>query len=588
MKPTTDWRLLWRCFLYLAPFKAVLIGIYGSMVLINLVQLIIPLLLRWGIDEGIYGNDLGLLARAVGFIMLATLVKGVLVYYQGVWSESSSQSVAYFLRGELLAALGRLSFSFHDEMEAGQILSRAMQDVERIRFLTGRAILRLIEGALLILSIAVVLLVMNSTLALLILLTVPFLVHRAYIFGRQIRPLSVDIQQQLGVLTTTLEQNLRGARVVKSFAQEEKEIAQFAEQNEQWYEIAEKTARVQALNAPLLDVIANFGTVFIFWYGGWLVTQDQLTLGELVAFTTYLAQLVRPIRLIGRIIPILAIAASAGERIFSILDQQPTVRSRPDASQLPAIRGEVRFENVAFAYPDSREVLEDIDFTAAPGQIIALMGATGSGKTTLVHMLARFHDPTRGRVTIDGMDLQEITLDSLRQQIGFVMQDSVLFAATVRENITFGRPDASEAEIIQAAKDAQAYEFISQMPNGFDTYVGEQGVTLSGGQKQRLAIARTLITNPRILVLDDATSSVDTRTEQLIQKALDRLMEGRTTFIIAHRLSTVQRADRILLLERGRMVAFGTHAEILASSPLYQQIEALQVQRATQGDEHEL
>ncbi|MCB0018447.1 MAG: ATP-binding cassette domain-containing protein, partial [Anaerolineales bacterium] len=274
--------------------------------------------------------------------------------------------------------------------------------------------------------------------------------------------------------------------------------------------------------------------------------------------------------------------------IFSILDQQPTVRSRPDASQLPAIRGEVRFENVAFAYPDSREVLEDIDFTAAPGQIIALMGATGSGKTTLVHMLARFHDPTRGRVTIDGMDLQEITLDSLRQQIGFVMQDSVLFAATVRENITFGRPDASEAEIIQAAKDAQAYEFISQMPNGFDTYVGEQGVTLSGGQKQRLAIARTLITNPRILVLDDATSSVDTRTEQLIQKALDRLMEGRTTFIIAHRLSTVQRADRILLLERGRMVAFGTHAEILASSPLYQQIEALQVQRATQGDEHEL
>ncbi|MCA9988885.1 MAG: ABC transporter ATP-binding protein, partial [Anaerolineales bacterium] len=336
MKPTTDWRLLWRCFLYLAPFKAVLIGIYGSMVLINLVQLIIPLLLRWGIDEGIYGNDLGLLARAVGFIMLATLVKGVLVYYQGVWSESSSQSVAYFLRGELLAALGRLSFSFHDEMEAGQILSRAMQDVERIRFLTGRAILRLIEGALLILSIAVVLLVMNSTLALLILLTVPFLVHRAYIFGRQIRPLSVDIQQQLGVLTTTLEQNLRGARVVKSFAQEEKEIAQFAEQNEQWYEIAEKTARVQALNAPLLDVIANFGTVFIFWYGGWLVTQDQLTLGELVAFTTYLAQLVRPIRLIVRIIPILAIAASAGERIFSILDQQPTVRSRPDASQLPA------------------------------------------------------------------------------------------------------------------------------------------------------------------------------------------------------------------------------------------------------------
>ena len=588
MKPATDWRILWRCFRYLAPFKKILVGIYGAMVVINLLQLTVPLLIRWGIDEGIYGHDLTLLAQAVGLILLATLFKGIAVYYQGVWSESSSQSVAYLIRGEILAALGRLSFSFHDEMEAGQILSRAMQDVERIRFLTGRAILRLIEGALLILSIAVVLLLMNSTLALLILLTVPFLVHRAYLFGRQIRPLSVEIQQQLGVLTTTLEQNLRGARVVKSFAQEEKEIQQFIQENENWYQIAARTARVQALNAPLLDVIANFGTVFIFWYGGWLVTQDQLTLGELVAFTTYLAQLVRPIRLIGRIIPILAIAASAGERIFGILDQQPTVRDRPDASSLPAIRGQVRFEHVAFAYPDSRDVLEDIDFTAEPGQIIALMGATGSGKTTLVHMIARFHDPTRGRVTIDGLDLRQTTLDSLRQQVGFVMQDSILFAATIRENITFGRPDASEAEIIQAAKDAQAYEFIAQMPQGFDTYVGEQGVTLSGGQKQRLAIARTLITDPRILVLDDATSSVDTRTEQLIQKALDRLMEGRTTFIIAHRLSTVQRADRILLLERGRMVGFGTDAQLLHDSSLYRQIQALQVQSINEGGTDEL
>ena len=333
----------------------------------------------------------------------------------------------------------------------------------------------------------------------------------------------------------------------------------------------------------MLDVIANFGTVFIFWYGGWLVTQEQLTLGELVAFTTYLAQLVRPIRLIGRIIPILAIAASAGERIFGILDQLPEVRNRPDATPLPTIQGDVEFDNVSFGYADSGPILQDIDFTVKPGQIVALMGATGSGKSTLVHLLARFHDVSVGRVKVDGIDVRDATLDSLRAQVGFVMQDSTLFAATIRENITFGRPDATDAEIIQAAKDAQAHEFIAQMSEGYDTYVGERGVTLSGGQKQRLSIARALITDPRILILDDATSSVDTNTEQLIQKALDRLMEGRTTFIIAHRMSTVKRADLIVLLEQGEMRGFGSHDQLMNSSELYRQIQALQVQGSHNG-----
>jgi ATP-binding cassette subfamily B protein len=548
------------------------------MILINLINILLPQLIRWAIDGGIYGDDLQLLGRAVGGLLLLTLVKGVMNYYQGEWTELASQSVAYDLRNELLRKLTSLSFSFHDRIEAGQILTRAMQDVERIRFLTGRAVLRIVEGVVLILFTAVVLLRMNTTLAGLIILTLPLLLHRAYKFGKQFRPLSLQIQDQLGALTTQLEQNLRGARIVKAFAQESAEIDRFTVENEKWFELSAETAKVQAVNAPLLDMIANFGTVFIIWYGGWLVTQDQMTLGELVAFTTYLAMLVRPIRLIGRIIPMFAIAASAGERLFGILDAPVEVADLPDSTPLPQLKGRVQFQDVSFTYQNNHAVLENINFTAEAGRIVALMGTTGSGKSTLINLVARFYDPTEGRVLIDGNNTNHHTIYSLRSQIGFVMQDTILFATTIRENISFGRPDASEVEIIKAARNAQAHDFIMDMPDGYDTYVGERGITLSGGQKQRLAIARALITDPRILILDDATASVDTNTERLIQKALDHLMEGRTTFVIAHRLSTVQRADLILLLENGQISARGTHESLIHSSSLYRQVYELQIQ----------
>ena len=578
MNNPNDRQILWRCFQYLRPYWKLEAGIYGLMILINLINILVPQLIRWAIDGGIYGGDLQLLAQAVGGLLLLTLVKGVMTYFQGAWTESASQSVAYDLRNELLRKLASLSFSFHDRTEAGQILTRAMQDVERIRFLTGRAILRIVEGVVLILFTAVVLLRMNTTLAVLIILTLPLLLHRAYIFGKQFRPLSLEIQNQLGVLTTQLEQNLRGARIVKAFSQEQEETNRFIEENEKWFELSAKSTKVEAINAPMLDMIANFGTVFIIWYGGWLVTQDQLTLGELVAFTTYLAMLVRPIQLMGRIIPMLAIAASAGERLFGILDTPVEVADLHDATPLPRLNGRVQFQNVSFAYGNKQAVLKAINFTVEAGQIVALMGATGSGKSTLINLVARFYDPTAGQVLIDGHDTQQHTIYSLRSQLGFVMQDTILFATTIRENITFGRPEATEADIIQAARDAQAHDFIMAMPDGYDTPVGERGVTLSGGQKQRLAIARALITDPRILILDDATASVDTNTERLIQKALDRLMEGRTTFVIAHRLSTVQRADQIILLENGGISALGTHKSLLTSSSLYRQVYELQIQ----------
>ena len=578
MKHSSDRQILWRCFRYLRPYWKLEVGIYGLMILINLINIFVPQLIRWAIDGGIYGDNLQLLGQAVGALLLLTLVKGILTFFQGEWTELASQNVAYDIRNELLRKLAALSFSFHDRTEAGQILTRAMQDVERIRFLTGRAVFRIVEGVVLILLTAVVLVRMNTTLAALIIITLPLLIHRAYNFGRQFRPLSMKIQDQLGVLTTQLEQNLRGSRIVKSFAQENAEIDRFVAENEKWFKLSAESTRVQAVNAPMLDMIANFGTVFIIWYGGYLVIQDQLTLGELVAFTTYLAMLVRPIRLIGRIIPVLAIAASAGERLFDILDAPIEVADGPDVKPLPRLNGRVQFQQVNFTYNNNHAVLEDINFTAEAGQIVALMGATGSGKSTLINLVARFYDPTTGAVLIDGHDPRQHTIYSLRSQLGFVMQDTILFATTIRENIIFGRPDASEAEIIKAAKDAQAHEFIMAMPDGYDTYVGERGITLSGGQKQRLAIARALITDPRILILDDATASVDTNTERLIQKALDRLMEGRTTFVIAHRLSTVQRADQILLLEGGQIVARGTHDALRNNSELYRQVYDLQIQ----------
>ncbi len=578
MHTQTDFQILRRLFSYLRPYWKLETGIYIMLIFINIANILQPQLIRVGIDGGIYGGDIQLLGQvALGMLLLAA-IKGVMYFHQESWTEKASQGVAYDIRNELVRKLASLSFSFHDRIEAGQILTRAMRDVEQLRFMTGRAGLRIVEGVILILFTVVVLLLMNTTLAFLIILTLPLLLHRAYHFGRQFRPLSAKIQNQLGDLTTQLEQDLRGARIVKAFSQEEAEIKRFTKLNERWFELSAEYTKVQAINVPMLDLIANIGTVAIIWYGGWLVIQQQMTLGELVAFITYLAMLIRPVRYIGRMVPMLAVAASAGERIFGILDAPVEVTEAPDAPPLPRLNGRVEFDGVSFAYQTGHTVLHDIHFTAESGEMIALMGSTGSGKSTLINLIARFYDPTDGRVLIDGYNINQHTIHSLRSQLGFVMQDTILFATTVRDNITFGRPDATEAEIIQAAKDAQAHDFIMEMPDGYDTYVGERGVTLSGGQKQRLAIARTLIIDPRILILDDATASVDTGTEKLIQKALDRLMEGRTTFVIAHRLSTVQRADRILLLDHGKIAAQGTHATLIHTSPLYRQVYELQIQ----------
>jgi ABC-type multidrug transport system fused ATPase/permease subunit len=570
-----DWggvRVLWRCFGYLRPYWRVMAGAYLSVAAINGLNVVMPQFIRGIIDRGLTGGDLTFAGWAALALLVLAAVKGVLTYFQQRWLEVGSQSVAYDMRNDLQTKLTDLSFSFHDRSEAGQLLSRAIQDVDRIRFLTGRATWRVVDGLVLLVGTAAVLIWMSPRLALLVLLTMPVLLYRALYYASLARPLSVMIQDQLGTLTSRLEQSLRGMRVVKAFAQHQAEIERFDVVNRRWVDLSVMSEWLDAVNGPLLDLIINAGTVIILLYGGWLVIGGQMTLGEMVAFTTYLTQLSGPVRTVGRVIPAIAMAGAAGDRIFVILDADPEVRDAPDAIVLPTLRGHVRFENVALDYGGRRPAVRDINFEARPGQIIALLGATGAGKSTLTHLISRFYDPTRGRVTIDGYDLRGVTRASLRRQIGVVLQETTLFAATIRENIAFGRPDAPEAAILAAAQAAQAQEFIEQMPAGYDTEVGERGMTLSGGQKQRIAIARALLTNPRILILDDATASVDTETEQLIQEALERLMAGRTSFVIAHRLSTMRRADLILVLEKGQIVASGTHASLIQTSPLYAEI----------------
>ncbi|OGK08109.1 MAG: ABC transporter ATP-binding protein [Candidatus Riflebacteria bacterium GWC2_50_8] len=562
-------QVLARCFGYLRPYRRITIAAYLALIAVNVVTLTIPQFIRWIVDHGIGRQDAGLVKTSVLGLLVLALIKGIISYFQGCWTETASQNVACDLRNAIHGQLARLSFSYHDRSETGQLLTRAIQDVERIRFITGRAFLRIADGVVLAIGTTLMLVLINPLLAIIAMSTMPLLIWRAMSLGQRLRPMSLVIQKQLGKLTTRLEQNLRGVRIVKAFAQEDAEIARFARENRRWFSLSALTARLQAFNGPQIDLIANLGTVIVIGYGGYLVISHTLTLGELVAFATYLGQLTVPVRRLGNIVPAVALAVTAGERVFEILDAISEVKDLPGARPLPAVLGAVCFEQVSFGYTHGHRILQELSFCAEPGQIIALLGTTGSGKSTIINLIPRFYDPTVGRVLIDGRDIRQVTLASLRDQVGTVLQETTLFATTIRENILFGKPGAGEAEMIAAARAAQAHDFICEMPLGYETVVGERGVTLSGGQKQRVAIARTLLRDPRILILDDATASVDTATEQLIQVALESLMAGRTCFVIAQRLSTLRKADRIFILDRGQIVAQGKHDELILSCGLY-------------------
>jgi ATP-binding cassette subfamily B multidrug efflux pump len=426
-------------------------------------------------------------------------------------------------------------------------------------------------------GISVILFNMNWMLALTSLATLPFLTRAATRYGRSVRPLFHKAQEEIAVLASIVQENLAGARVVRAFAREQDQVEKFERQNDLLLGQYLAAAKVQSYTNPLMDVIASLSTVIVIWFGGILVIRGELSVGELVAFNAYLLLVVGPARRLGFLVGQSSRAIAAGERIFEVLDAPVDVRDRPDAIPLPNLRGEVEFQQVTCMYYPGSPVLENVTFKVKPGEVVALLGATGSGKTTVVNLIPRFYDVTQGRVLIDGHDVRSVQLSSLRRQIGMVMQDTALFAGTIRENIAFGVPDAAQEKIIAAAKAAHADDFIRSYPNGYETRVGERGVTLSGGQKQRIAIARALLLEPRILILDDFTSAVDTETEALIREALDVLMRGRTVFIIAHRVRTVQEADQIILMDRGKILAIGSHEDLLETNSVYNEICRMQL-----------
>jgi ABC-type multidrug transport system fused ATPase/permease subunit len=568
-----------RSMRYLRPYGLLVAGSYLLLLANSGITMGMPLIIRSIVDLGIRQGDVGTIQRGALALMGLTLFRALFTFFSGRWTEVASQNVAYDLRNAIHGKLQSLSFSYHDRSETGQLLSRAVGDVDRVRFLTGRSFIRLVDVVVMIVGVSVAMLIMNVHLALLTLTIVPFLAYGALDFGRRYRPLFRAIRQQMDDLTTRLEQNLRGARIVTAFAQERAEIRHFEEENLQVLQLNMTGSRMRALNLPLLQLIASIGTILILLYGGQLVIRGQLTLGELVAFSTYVTQLVGPVRRLGWVIAAIAQAVASGERVFEILDARSEVEDLPDAEPLRTVEGRVRFQRVSFSYFGRHKVLQDIDFEAKPGEVVALLGATGSGKSSVISLVPRFYDPTEGRILIDGHDIRHVTMNSLRDQIGIVLQDTTLFAATIRENIAFGRPDATDEEVMAAAEAASAHDFIMELPEQYNTRVGERGVTLSGGQKQRIAIARAILKDPRILILDDATSSVDTETEALIQAALAQLMKGRTSFVIAQRLSTIRQADQVLVMDKGQIVARGyrtaeqtAHDELLRTSGLYAEI----------------
>jgi ATP-binding cassette, subfamily B, bacterial len=524
------------------------------------------------IDKALLGGDHNLLWVSVGAIVGLGLARALLMLGRRLLSGRQALDVEMDLRSEMYTHLVRMSFGFYDRHQTGQLMSRATVDLQGVRFFLGYGLIFFFQNVLTVLSVTIVLFFFDWRLALVVLGITPVLVVLAYRYSHVAHPTLREVQQRLADVATVAEENIVGVHVVKAFAQEPAEEAKFKHRSERVFEQTLRANRQRALYVPLISFVPLLAQAAVLLYGAQRVTDGSLSAGAFVSFNLYLAMLVVPLRSLGMWIGQAQRAAAAGERIFQVLDEPEDVTNHPDAVDLPLGEGEIRFEGVSFEYLPGRPVLEGLDLDIASGRTIALIGQTGSGKTTLTSLVPRFYDTTEGRVTVDGVDVRNVTLSSLRGEIGVISQDPFLFSATVRENIAFGCGELSDEEIERHARAAQAHEFIENLPEGYDTIIGERGITLSGGQRQRIAIARALAVDPRILILDDATASVDATTEARIRAGLREAMRARTTMIIAHRLSTIALADEIVVLDHGRVAARGTHDQLIESSPVYREI----------------
>jgi len=566
-----------RLMRYLQPYWLQIVLAYAAMFFATLLNLLIPQLLRGAVDRGLEEHNAAILFTAAGAILAVAVVRGVAGFFQRYFGEWLSYRAAYDLRNDFYTSLQRLPFAFHDQAHTGDLMSRATGDITETERFVGMGLMELLSTVLLMIGVVTAMLLMDLRLALLALIPLPLLLVSTVRFGMTVRPQSRHVQDQLGVLSTTMQESLTGIGVVKAFAREPYEFEKFDRDNSIWFRLREGLIRLWGNNWPFFTFLIALSNFLLLFFGGPMVLEGTITVGVLFAMISYVLMLNGPAQRLGFLVNAAATADASASRVFEIMDTPNTVAERPDARPLPQPRGQVDFEGVSFGYRDGLNVLQDLCFSAQPGQVIALMGPTGSGKSSIINLIPRFYDPVAGRVLVDGVDVRELTLDSLRGQIGIVLQEPFLFSASIAENIAYGRPAASQAEIERAAAAANAHDFIVSFPDGYATRVGERGVTLSGGQKQRVAIARALLYDPRILILDDSTSSVDTETEYIIQQALQALMQGRTTFVIAQRLLTLKHADQILVLEQGRIVQRGRHDELLAEDGLYRHIYDLQL-----------
>ncbi|MBA2344397.1 MAG: ABC transporter ATP-binding protein [Rubrobacter sp.] len=543
--------------------------------LVSGANLLAPLLVGRAIDDGIAPRKADVILMVVAGLVGVALARGLFTFLQGYLAERASQGVAYDLRDALFERIERLSFSYYDRVQTGQLVQRITNDVEQIRSFAGSGVVQLANAVVMLLGAAALLFYLDPHLALVAMAVVPLIALLIIRFVLLIRPLFQGVQQTLGQLNSVLQEDLSGVRVIRAFAREDYETARYGAVNEDLLSRNLQTTRVFSNNFPFVFLLANLGTLAIIWFGGWQVINDRLSIGELVAFNTLLGFMLFPILTIGFLSASISRAGASATRVFEILDAPLEVTDKPDASPLPPIHCRVEFDDVSFRYPGSeREILSKISFVAEPGQTVAILGTTGSGKSTLVNLLPRFYDVTDGAVRLDGHDVRDVTLSSLRSQIGIVLQEARLFSGTVRDNIAFGKPDATDDEVRAAADAAQAGVFVRDLPNGYETVIGERGVGLSGGQRQRIAIARALLVDPHLLILDDSTSAVDAETEAAIQETLDSLMreKHRTVFVIAQRISTVRDADLILIVDNGAIAAMGTHEELRSGSELYNEI----------------
>ena len=571
-----------RLLAYIKPYVKQLVVAIFCIVMAAAANLYVPWIIKDMIDKVLAARDMMMLNFIAVGIVVVFFFRGIFYYGQSYLVSFVGQRVIIDVRDVIFRKFQRMPLAYYDKRQTGEIMSYITNDVAALQSALVDNLIELVtESATLVGSIALMF-YLDWKLTFVTLVTVPMVGQAMKVFGRKLKSSGTLIQERLADITSLLQESISAVRIVKSFVRETYEIKRFRAQNELNFQAAMKNVQLTSLLTPTVEFLAAITVTFIVWIGGYEVVNNVMTAGSLIAFLTYAVNLANPVKRISRVYGNIQKAMAAADRVFAVLDLDETITNKADAVELPKIQGHVQVENISFAYKKGVPALTGVSLEAKPGQMIAFVGPSGAGKSTIANLLPRFYDVTEGAIRIDGFDIRDVTMESLRSQIGLVPQETMLFSTTVRENIRYGRLDASDDEITEAAKAANAHEFIMALPQGYDTKIGERGLNLSGGQRQRMAIARAILKNPQILILDEATSALDTESEKLVQAALDRLMVGRTSFVIAHRLSTIFDADQIFVIENGQVMEHGTHQELLALGGLYSTLYHIQFNKANE------